>query len=186
MRSNSGTSINMKLTPNETPNNPSRFQRLYIYFAACKDGFKVGCRKIVGVDGYWLKYSMYGAQLLAAIGLDGNNNIFPIAYAIVEKECKDIWQWFLNYFAIDIEIDEQYLWTFMSDKQKGLLEAFKEVLLDVSHRFCARHLHNKFKVDRFPAHALKKTFWKAARETTVEAFNMHMLEICELDKKAYE
>ncbi|XP_070001970.1 uncharacterized protein [Nicotiana sylvestris] len=89
VRSNPGTSIYMELTPNETPNNPSRFQRLYICFAACKEGFKAGCRKIVGVDGCWSKDSMYGAQLLAGIGLVGNNNIFPIVYAIVEKECKD-------------------------------------------------------------------------------------------------
>ncbi|XP_047263831.1 uncharacterized protein LOC107858381 [Capsicum annuum] len=174
VRSNLGISIYMKLTPNETLNKPSRFQRLYICFAACKDDFRVGCRKIVGVDGCWLKDSMYGAQLHAAVGLDGNNNIFPIDYAIVEKECKDTWQWFLNYLAIDIEIEEQYLWTFMSEKQKGLLQAFAEVLPDVSHRFCVRYLHNNFKAEGFPGQALKKAFWKAARATTVEAFNMQM------------
>ncbi|KAF3667468.1 hypothetical protein FXO38_08572 [Capsicum annuum] len=129
---------------------------------------------------------MYGSQLLATIGLDRNNNIFPMAYAIVEKECKDTWQCFLNYLTIDIEIEKQYVWTFMSNKQKGLLEAFEEVLSNVSHRFCARHLHNNFKANGFPSHAFKMAFWKASREKTVEAFNMHMLEICELDKKTYE
>ncbi|XP_060179477.1 uncharacterized protein LOC132609489 [Lycium barbarum] len=129
---------------------------------------------------------MYRAQLLAAVGVDGNNNIFPIAYAIVEKECKDTWQWFLNYLTIHIEIEEQYLWTFMSDKQKGLLEAFEEVLPNVSHRFCARHLHNNFKNAGFPGHVLKDAFWKAARATTVEAFNIGMSEIFELDKEVYE
>nr|XP_033516970.1 uncharacterized protein LOC117281233 isoform X2 [Nicotiana tomentosiformis] len=53
--------------------------------------FKAGCRKIVGVDGCWLKGAMYGAQLLTAVGLDANNNIFPIAYAVVEKETRDTW-----------------------------------------------------------------------------------------------
>nr|XP_016469020.1 PREDICTED: uncharacterized protein LOC107791451 [Nicotiana tabacum] len=186
VRSNPGTSVYMELKPNETPNNPSRFQRLYICFAACKEGFKAGCRKIVGVDGCWLKDSMYGAQLLAAVGLDGNNNIFPIAYAIVEKECNDTWQWFLNYLMIDIEIEEQCLWTFMSDKQKGLLEAFEKVLPNVSHRFCARHLHNNFKKAGFSGHTLKDAFWEAARATTVEAFNVCMLKILELDKEAHE
>lgn len=32
------------------------------------------------------------AQLLSAVTLDGNKNVFPIAHAIVEKENKDIWQ----------------------------------------------------------------------------------------------
>nr|XP_016485384.1 PREDICTED: uncharacterized protein LOC107805815 [Nicotiana tabacum] len=54
-------------------------------------GFKAGCRKIVGVDGCWLKGAMYGTQLLTAVGLDANNNIFPIAYAVVEKETRDTW-----------------------------------------------------------------------------------------------
>lgn len=35
-----------------------------------------------------------------------------------------------------------FTWTFISDKQKGQLPAFDEVLPDVAHRFCARHLHN--------------------------------------------
>lgn len=45
----------------------------------------------------------------------------------------------------DLEIEEQYLWNFMSDKQKGLIEAFDLVLPGVSHRFCVRHLHSNFK-----------------------------------------
>ncbi|KAF3619249.1 hypothetical protein FXO38_33009 [Capsicum annuum] len=129
---------------------------------------------------------MYCAQLLVVVSLDGNNNIFPIDYTIVEKECNNTWQWFLNYLTIDIEIQEQCLWTFISDKQKGLLEAFEEVLPNVSHRFCARHLQNNFKAAGFPDHALKRAFWKAARAITVEAFNIHMVEICELDIKTYE
>lgn len=61
---------------------------------------------------------MYGTQLLSTLTLDGNNNILPIAYAIVEKKNKETWQWFLTYLMNGLEIEEQYLWTFMSDKQK--------------------------------------------------------------------
>ncbi|KAF3627106.1 putative GATA transcription factor 18-like [Capsicum annuum] len=121
-RTNSGSTIYMKLVDNEVPNEPQRFQRIYICFAACKLGFRAGCRKIVGVDGCWLKGPMYGTQLLSAVGLDADNNILPIAYAIVEKESKETWTWFLNYLAADLCIGENG-WTFMSDKQKGLIEA---------------------------------------------------------------
>ncbi|XP_049397413.1 uncharacterized protein LOC125861595 [Solanum stenotomum] len=119
-------------------------------------GTSAGCRKIIGVDGCWLKNTMYGAQLLSAVTLDENNNIFPLAYAIVEKENKEIWQWFLTYLMNDLEIEEQYLWTFMSDKQKGLIEAFDLVLPGVSHRFCERHLHSNFKRAGYSGMALKK------------------------------
>nr|XP_009776971.1 PREDICTED: uncharacterized protein LOC104226639 [Nicotiana sylvestris] len=105
VRSNPGTSVFMKLTPNETPNKPMRFQKIYVCFATCKFGFKAGCRKIIGVYGCWLKGTMYGAQLLSAVTLDGNNNIFPIAYETVEKENKETWEWFLTYLMNDLEIE---------------------------------------------------------------------------------
>ncbi|KAH0706530.1 hypothetical protein KY289_011606 [Solanum tuberosum] len=59
---------------------------------ACKTRFKAGCRKIIGVDGCWMKNTMYVAQLLSTVTLDGNNNIFSMAYAIAKKENKEIWQ----------------------------------------------------------------------------------------------
>lgn len=65
---------------------------------------------------------------------------------------------FLTYLMNDLEIEEQYLWTFMSDKQKGLLEAFESVLPDVSHRFCVRHLHSNLKKVGFCGRALKMLF----------------------------
>ncbi|ONI28842.1 hypothetical protein PRUPE_1G164500 [Prunus persica] len=70
------------------------FQRMYICFGACKEGFKAGCKPVIGLDGCHLK-SPYGGQLLSAIGLDGNNMTWVIAYAQLEMETKDSWIWFL-------------------------------------------------------------------------------------------
>ncbi|XP_016555421.2 uncharacterized protein LOC107854938 isoform X2 [Capsicum annuum] len=120
VRTNPNTSIYMKMVDNEDHDKPKRFQRFYICFSTCKEGFKSGCRRIVGVDGCWLKGLMYGTQLLIAIGLDPNNNIYPIAYDDVEKENLDSWAWFLDHLKFDLEIDEGVHWTFMSDKQKGM------------------------------------------------------------------
>ena len=60
------------------------------------------------------------------------------------------------------------------------------MLPNVSHRFCAQHLHDNFKKAGFPGHALKNAFWKAVRATTIELFNICMSEIFELDKEAYK
>ncbi|KAK6778077.1 hypothetical protein RDI58_024795 [Solanum bulbocastanum] len=183
-KTNPGTSIYMKFTNNEMPNMPYRFQRVYLCFAACKEAFKVGCRRIVGVDGCWLKGPMYGNQLLTAVGLDANNNIFPVAYAVVERETKETWSWFLTHLASDLEIDDQESWTFMSDKQKGLVEAFNEILPYVDHRFCVRHLHNNFKKAGFFGLSLKNALWAAANATTVEFFKICMEKMHELDAEA--
>nr|XP_018633934.1 uncharacterized protein LOC104118650 isoform X2 [Nicotiana tomentosiformis] len=147
-------------------------------------GFNPGCRKIVGVDGYWLKSPMYGTQLLAAVGLDANNNIFPIAYAIVEKETHDTWSWFLNYLSVDLEIGDHGGWTFMSDKQKGLLEAFNDVLPFVSHRFCVRYLYGNFRRAIFSGFSIRNVLWAAAKATTVKFFHDRMSDLLNLDADA--
>lgn len=121
--------------------------------------------------------------MLSAVGLDANNNIFPIAYATVEKESKETWTWFLNYLAADLCIGENG-WTFMSDKQKRLIEAFNDVLPYVSHRFFVRHLHNNFKNAGFGGVTLKKELWAAAKASTVKRFDDCMKNISKLDLDA--
>ncbi|KAL6146398.1 hypothetical protein ACLB2K_057077 [Fragaria x ananassa] len=48
------------------------FKRMYVCLGALKIGFIIGCRPILGLDGCHLK-SVYGGQLLTAVGLDANN-----------------------------------------------------------------------------------------------------------------
>ncbi|EPS66978.1 hypothetical protein M569_07797, partial [Genlisea aurea] len=90
---NPGSTIVLKLQDDGPVD--KRFLRFYCCFAACKEGFKVGCRPLFGVDGCFLK-GKYEGQILAAVGMDANNNIYPIAYAVVERENQETWEWFLN------------------------------------------------------------------------------------------
>ncbi|CAN1848536.1 hypothetical protein LINPERHAP1_LOCUS38971, partial [Linum perenne] len=59
--------------------------------------------------------------MLTAVGLDANDQMFPIAWAIVDKECTETWEWFMALLAEDLEISPVDHWTFMSDRQKGLI-----------------------------------------------------------------
>jgi len=95
------------------------FQRMYICLDACKKGFKYGCRPIVLLDACHLK-GEYGGQLLCAIGMDGNDDVFPIAYAVVEAKIKASREWFFNLLIYDIYVGsgEGRGWTIMSDRQK--------------------------------------------------------------------
>ncbi|KAL0387553.1 UNVERIFIED_CONTAM: hypothetical protein Sradi_2637100 [Sesamum radiatum] len=104
------------------------FKRIFVGLDALKKGFLQGCSPFLGFDGCHLK-GLYGGVLLAAIGLDGNNGLFPLAFAVVESECKDSWCFFfqaldemLGGFAVDRP------WTFMSDRQKGLLECINDMV----------------------------------------------------------
>jgi hypothetical protein len=96
------------------------FQRLYICLKGCKDSF-FKCRKIIGLDGCFLK-GYYGGMLLAAIGRDPNDQMLPIAYAVVEGETKESWKWFLELLIADLggsRLCKTY--TFISDQQKVIL-----------------------------------------------------------------
>ncbi|XP_021718906.1 uncharacterized protein LOC110686613 [Chenopodium quinoa] len=105
--------------------------------------FKECCRPILGVDGAHLKGPFPGI-LLTAIGKDGNKNIFPMSWAIVEVENAKTWTWFLELLVEDIasvahtvtwvrEIEDDV--TFMLDRQKGMLDAFSKVILNAETSF---------------------------------------------------
>ncbi|KAL7264160.1 hypothetical protein ACSBR1_002168 [Camellia fascicularis] len=100
---------------------------------------------IVGLDGGCFLKGIYGGQLLAAIGLDGNDNMFPIAIAVVEAECKDSWIWFLTQLIEDIGDGTDISWTFILDRQKGLVHTLKQVLPNFEYRYCLRHFYTNFR-----------------------------------------
>ncbi|KAK3142619.1 hypothetical protein QOZ80_4BG0349030 [Eleusine coracana subsp. coracana] len=79
------------------------FQRFYVCFDACKKGFLAGCRRVIGLDGCFFKGATNG-ELLCAIGRDANNQMYPIAWASVEKETYDSWFWFLGLLQKDLNI----------------------------------------------------------------------------------
>ncbi|CAN1325390.1 hypothetical protein LINPERPRIM_LOCUS33479, partial [Linum perenne] len=118
-RSNVGSTIFVE------PNDNGVIRRMYCCLGACKEGFLDGCRKVIGVDGCFLK-TEYEGQLLSIVGLDANNEIFPIAYAVVRVENEDNWTWFLQTLSHDLDITSTSgNWMFMSDKQKGIKHGSK-------------------------------------------------------------
>jgi len=107
------------------------FQRMYVCFEACKKGFQ-HCRRFIGLDGCFLK-TPQGGQLLTAVGRDPNDQIFPLAYAVVEAENKDSWVWFLRHLSDDLGPHNIAKCTFMSDQQKEThnISAFHKLSLNL-------------------------------------------------------
>ena len=93
------------------------FQKMYICLTAVREGFLVGCKRLIGLDGCFLKGLMKG-QLLVAVERDGNNHMFPIAWAVVEKETSESWTWFLQQLKLDLGIEDGLGWSIVSDMQK--------------------------------------------------------------------
>ncbi|KAL2928247.1 Isoleucine--tRNA ligase [Bienertia sinuspersici] len=74
---------------------PAVFKRLYVCFDSIAKGWIEGCRKVLCIDACFLK-TFLGGQLLAAVGRDGNDQMYPVAWAVVEGENNDSWEWFLK------------------------------------------------------------------------------------------
>ncbi|CAI9298902.1 unnamed protein product [Lactuca saligna] len=72
----------------------------------------------------WKEQEPVLGELLCAVGRDANNGIFPIAWAIVSVENKEIWKWFLETLSEDLQCwnDGNGL-VLISDQHKGLIEA---------------------------------------------------------------
>jgi len=49
--------------------------------------FLVSCRSIIGLDSCFIK-EKYGGELLSVLGRDANDQLLPLAYAVVEVENK--------------------------------------------------------------------------------------------------
>ena len=47
-------------------------------------------RDLLGLDGCFMK-GPYPGQMLTAVGVDSNNGIYPLAYALVEAETFKSW-----------------------------------------------------------------------------------------------
>ena len=68
---NSGSSCQVR-NDNETVPGLHLFKDFYVCFAALKSGWLEGCRKIIGLDGCFLKGACRG-ELLVAVGKNENN-----------------------------------------------------------------------------------------------------------------
>ncbi|XP_021859917.2 uncharacterized protein [Spinacia oleracea] len=154
---------------------PPVFQRMFICLKPVLDGFMRGCRSIIGLDGCHLT-GLFTGICLVAVASDGNNNIYPLAWAVVDTERTDTWTWFIDLLGTALGTTDGEGWTFMSDRQKGLLEAFKNVVPKAEIRFCWRHVWCNFK-EKFPGQAFKEQLWSCATATTQLEFNKQMEDL---------
>ncbi|KAE8783341.1 MATE efflux family protein 3, chloroplastic [Hordeum vulgare] len=80
----------------------------------------------------------------SATGRDGNNNIYPIAFGVVDKEDGDSWTWFRTELRCCIGSGSKFgTYTIISDRQKsaGLRAAELKKLVDKASYSFTKHGH---------------------------------------------
>ncbi|XP_058763696.1 uncharacterized protein LOC131637121 [Vicia villosa] len=181
LRSNPKSTVVIKCAENN--GNPA-FERIYICLDACKSGFATYYRPIIGLDACFLKGD-YRGQLMSAVGRDANNQIYPIAYVVVEAETKYSWQWFLHILLEDLGAFNDRCYGFISDQHKGLVPAIQELGDNVEQRMCVKHLYGNWK-KKHSGLMLKQAMWAAARATCVPMFDGEMEKLKLLKPDAWK
>ncbi|XP_069154454.1 uncharacterized protein [Solanum lycopersicum] len=159
---NHGTIVEWKHEDSMSSLEVKTLKYVFWAFKSCIDGFQT-CRPIISIDGTHM-YEKYEIKLLIAVGIDENDNILPLAFAIVDKESKEAWKWFFKNLSAHVIKDREDICV-ISDRAKGILTSLQELRRfqepRVFHRYCIRHLKSNFQ-SRFPNKDLSRLMWRAA------------------------
>ncbi|XP_056695664.1 uncharacterized protein [Spinacia oleracea] len=176
-----GTDIELVTDPTKQTV-PPVFQRLFTCFEGLQKGWKLGCRKVICIDACFLK-TFLGGQLLVAVGRDGNDQMYPIAWAVAEGENNNSWEWFMIKLQKCLDLDDGEGIAVISDEHVAIINAVASVLPKAEHRHCARHIfahwHKSFKGDQ-----MKLLFWKIAKAYNLADFNDAVEEMNAINEDA--
>ncbi|KAF2308186.1 hypothetical protein GH714_036528 [Hevea brasiliensis] len=111
--------------------------------------------------------------------------MFPISWCVVEGENENSWKWFLDRLFKDQNLFDGLGLTVVSDQQKGLAKAIKELVPHMEHRNYARHIYANWK-KLHKGQEFKSLFWKTVYATYEAAFKKHITALKDLDVKANE
>ncbi|KAL0434473.1 UNVERIFIED_CONTAM: hypothetical protein Slati_2781600 [Sesamum latifolium] len=116
-----GSVVTLQSEANDDESIPATpmFKKFFLGLSALGDEFVEGCSPFLGFDECHLK-GPFGGVLLTAIGLDENNELYPVAFVVAESECKESWMFFFENLANMLDgFSPDLPWTFMSDRQKA-------------------------------------------------------------------
>nr|CAE03903.2 OSJNBb0026I12.11 [Oryza sativa Japonica Group] len=188
---NPGSSYEVKKSPSIEHPGKSVLQRAFLALHACKMAF-VNCRPVLCIDGTFLT-GKYRGQILTAIGVDGNNQVLPLAFAFVESENTDSWYWFLKLVKTKV-VGMRPNVCLIHDRHAGILRAIGELQFgsmergypgvweDVQSRWCMRHMGANF-FKQFKNKELMNMFKRLCNQNQEKKFNELWKRLDELTAK---
>ncbi|KAK4384994.1 hypothetical protein Sango_2623400 [Sesamum angolense] len=119
--------------------------------------------------------------------MDGNQQVLPLAFAVVDEETYPSWKWFLQQLSRHVIRGRRGM-CLISDRHGGLIKVVREGPDFVSphgvHRYCLRHVCSNFN-STIKNVVLKDLCWQAGSEYQLRKFNRIMDEIKKQDVKAF-
>ncbi|RYR64985.1 hypothetical protein Ahy_A03g010996 isoform A [Arachis hypogaea] len=163
-----GTIVDLQTRPYYVGNTLDRdsvmFHQVFWSFPSCVETFR-HCIPLVSVDRTHL-YGKYAGTLLMGIAQDGNNNILPVAFALVERENTDSWYFFLTNLRRHVATRPGVL--LISDRHAAIKAALEREGCGWEHNvYCVRHIASNFATS-FKSKEAKRHLVNAAYSKTQE------------------
>ena len=159
----------------------NNFRYFFMSLGACIRGFQAHIRRVVAVDGTFMKGKYYGT-LFSAVCLDGNNQIYPLAFRVGDSENDQSWSWFLIQLRQAIgDVDDL---VFISDRHKSIEKGIRTVFPSAIHGVCCHHLSMNTK-KKFKNDTILSLFWLAAKSCRHSDFTGYMEQIRSISSGAY-
>lgn len=130
-RTNPGTVTKIDITTDD------RFRCFFWAFVTCLLSFRTSWRPMIAMYASHLR-GKYPGVILVATTHDANHQLFPIAFAFAEAECRDSWEWFL--VNLSMALGEPNDLTIISGRQQSLIPTIKSIMPSTHHSFCCHHI----------------------------------------------
>lgn len=125
------------------------------------------CRPVLAINATFLT-GKYGGALMTASSADAEDQLVPLAFALVEKENSRDWCWFID-LVRRVVVGQHREVCIISDRHTGIMNAMRTPvpgLPPVHHRWCMRHFSANFHKAGADKHQTKE-----------------LLRICQIDEK---
>lgn len=137
-------------------------------------------RPLIIIDAAHLKGKYLGTNMLA-VGMDGNNQIVPLATGVSQGETGRSWTWFLTHLKECIgEVPDLAI---ISDRHLGIQQACQTVYPEAFHGYCCRHLMLNCKFGS--SEMVKALYWKTCKCYTTDEFTHAFAQIERKSQEAH-
>ncbi|PWA79213.1 transposase, MuDR, MULE transposase domain protein [Artemisia annua] len=148
-----------------------RFKLVFIAFGVAIRSFIAFMRPLLIIDAAHLKGKYKGTNLLA-VGMDGNNQIIPIATGVCQGETGESWTLFLRKLKECIGVVPGL--AIISDRHQSIIQACNIVFPESFHGNCCRHLMMNCNLK---GELVRYLFWKSCKAYSIEVFERTMKEL---------
>ncbi|XP_038885792.1 uncharacterized protein LOC120076085 [Benincasa hispida] len=139
----------------------------------CIKGFLNCICSVIVVDRTHL-HEKYKGILLIATCIDGNNNIYPIIFSIVDGENNASWTWFMT--RLKASMGDVLNLVIILDRHISTAKAAASIFPDAFHALCIYHNQNNL-IDKFNNKNIIPHFYLAVKAYRMSDFHMYWAKL---------